>query len=205
MPLPFIPRLWARAGRLHGFVLLSLALHAFVLLMTNGRPSLPDMHLGESTLHVRLDARRARNDARVTQRVLQRTHSTPTSPAQTPNQADAAPDTDTGASEKTTIGHEALQNYLLGALNNELARYLTYPPYARERGWQGTVVVGVGIAPGGQLYNMRLVKSSGFSLLDQASLASLRMIKTLPVTASVNWDGPVEIILPIQFHLTDKS
>jgi protein TonB len=205
VPLSFTPRLWPRAGRLHRFVLLSLALHAVVLLITNGRSLLPDMDLGQSTLHVRLEAQRSRNDARATQRVLQRMGNTPTSLAQSLNQADTVPNTDTGVSEKTAIGHEALQNYLLGALNSELARYLTYPPLARERGWQGTVVVGVGIAPGGLLYNMRLVKSSGFSLLDQASLASLRMIKTLPVTATFDWGGPVEVILPIQFHLTDNS
>lgn len=204
-PPSFTPRLWPRAGRLHSFILLSLALHAVVLLIANGRSLPPDMDLGQSTLHVRLDAQRPRNDARVTQPVLQRMDDTPPSPAQSLKQAGTVPNTDTGVGEKTSVGHEALQNYLLGALNSELARYLTYPPFARERGWQGTVVVGVGIAPGGLLYNMRLVKSSGFSLLDQASLASLRMIKTLPVTATFDWGGPVEVILPIRFHLTDNS
>jgi outer membrane biosynthesis protein TonB len=52
---------------------------------------------------------------------------------------------------------------------------------------------------------MRLVKSSGFSLLDQASLAGLHRVRALPIPAAQGWGEPMEVILPIRFHLTDNS
>lgn len=203
IPLSTSAHMLPRSSLLRRFVLLSLTLHAVVLVIASGQPLLPDITLGQSTLDVRLDAQRSRNDNHVTEHILQRTGRMPSSATQSRTTAVAASGPD--ETDKPAIGHEALQNYLLGALNSELARYLTYPHFARERGWQGTVVVGVGIAPDGLLYNLRLVKSSGFALLDQASLASLRMIKTLPITAAFEWGEPVEVILPIQFHLTDNS
>lgn len=196
------PGIFPQSGRLRGFILLSLSLHVVVLLIDNDRPLLPDMALGQSTLHVRLEQPRPSGKTHAMERTLRRAAVTPDPVVPSQPAADTASASATG---KSVNSHEALQNYLLGALNSELTRYLTYPHLARERGWQGTVVVSVDVTPDGLLYNMRLVQSSGISLLDQTSLASLRRIRALPIAAAFEWGGPVEVILPIQFHLTNKS
>jgi len=100
---------------------------------------------------------------------------------------------------------QALQNYLRGVLQTELARHLRYPRMARERGWQGTVLVGVMIAPNGALIATRLFRSSGYALLDEASLSGLSHVRSLPMFAVARQTDPVEVILPIQFQLTDNT
>lgn len=201
--LPLAPPTRPQGRRLRGFVLLSLTLHIAVLMIAVRQPIQSDITLGQSMLNVRLETQRSRANARIMEHKPVSTEKTPSWPVQPPTPAVKV--SDPGEANKSTIGRAALQNYLLGALNTELARYLSYPAFARERGWQGTVLVGVGIGPGGLLYNLRLIKSSGFSLLDQTTLTSLRKIKTLPITAAYEWVDPVEVILPIQFHLTDNS
>jgi TonB family protein len=94
----------------------------------------------------------------------------------------------------------AIQNHLRGVLHSELSRYLRYPPLARERGWEGTVVVSVEITARGDLQQLRLLHTSGHTLLDDVSLASLRCIRQLPVGSRWQPAAPVQVILPIRFH-----
>lgn len=192
-----------RGRQLRRFFLLSITLHIAVLVIAVKRPIQPNITLGQSMLSVRLETQRSPANAHSMEHKPVRTEKTPSLPVQPP--APAVTIADSGKTNKSTISRVALQNYLLGALNTELARYLSYPAFARERGWQGTVLIGVGVGPGGLLYNLRLIKSSGFSLLDQTTLTSLRKIKALPITTAFEWGDPVEVILPIQFHLTDNS
>lgn len=201
--LPLVSPARPRGRRLRGFVLLSCILHIAVLVIAVKQSIPPHIALGQSMLSVRLETQRSPANAHASQHKPVSTEKPPSWPLQPPTPAVTT--TDSGATDKSTMSRVALQNYLLGTLNTELARYLSYPAFARERGWQGTVLIGVGVGPGGLLYNLRLIKSSGFSLLDQTTLASLRKIKALPITTAFEWGDPVEVILPIQFHLTDNS
>lgn len=201
--IPLASRARPRGRRLRGFVLLSITLHIAALVIAVKQPIQPNITLGQSMLSVRLETQRSPVNAHVLQHKPVSTEKSPSWPVQPPTPAVTT--AGSGETDKSTISRVALQNYLLGALNTELARYLSYPAFARERGWQGTVLIGVGVGPGGLLYNLRLIKSSGFSLLDQTTLTSLRKIKALPLTTAFEWGDPVEVILPIQFHLTDNS
>jgi len=191
--------------RLQRFVLASLSLHALVLGMaygTNAGKRLPP--LGETTLQAEI----ALDAARPARRIA-------AAPPVIAAPADHAlpigqPDTGTPAparTETTATRHDdpaAIQNYLLGVLQSTLTRYLHYPVLARERGWQGTVLVGVAVASDGGLTSARLLHSSGYPLLDDASLTSLRRIHSLPVDTARLGQEPVEVILPIRFQLADN-
>lgn len=86
----------------------------------------------------------------------------------------------------------------------DLARYFEYPALARLRGWQGTVVVGLRVEPDGQLDKIEIAHSSGYALLDQAALDSLRRVERL-MDASAWLNGrSLDMQLPVIYRLLDR-
>ena len=106
-------------------------------------------------------------------------------------------------SEDVTSGN-ALRNQLQGELQTRLARYLTYPPLARERGWQGTVWLGLHVEPNGRLENVHLERSSGYAVLDRSALNSLSRLGYL--TEAVAWlnGRSLDMQLPVIYRLVEN-
>ena len=125
-------------------------------------------------------------------------------PAESPAVApvtDAAPGTQP---ETAAVSGDVLRNQLLGELQTRLARYLTYPPLARERGWQGTVLLGLHVESNGRLGNVRLERSSGYAVLDRSALNSLNRLGYL--TEAVAWlnGRSVDMQLPVIYRLVEN-
>lgn len=82
-------------------------------------------------------------------------------------------------------------------------RYNPPPPYpslARRRGYEGTVFLLVEVLPGGSAGRIRIRKSSGFPLLDQAALKAVGRWRFEPAlengTARTSWvEVPIRFIL----------
>jgi protein TonB len=77
-----------------------------------------------------------------------------------------------------------------------------YPAEARQRGWQGRVVLRLEVSAEGAVSSVSVKSSSGHGILDNAALAKARTWRFIPakrggdaVTASVDW--------PIVFRLED--
>jgi periplasmic protein TonB len=196
--------------RIHAFVLGSLVLHG--LLLWGGRPQAlaPVQPLGEVLLHVQLQT--IEHNRPHVETAVNRVLTAASDPSarvvqKTGHDKDRAENARTSAVEATATGTDSdtLQNFLLGLLQSELSRTLSYPPLARERGWQGTVLLGVAVAPDGALSGTRLLRSSGYALLDAVSLDSLRRIHALPIMSGWRHTDPIEVILPIRFRLADNS
>jgi len=115
--------------------------------------------------------------------------------------ADTAPGTQP---ETATASGDALRNQLLGELQTRLARYLTYPPLARERGWQGTVLLGLHVESNGHLGNVRLERSSGYAVLDRSALNSVSRLGYL--TEAVAWlnGRSLDMQLPVIYRLVEN-
>lgn len=73
-----------------------------------------------------------------------------------------------------------------------------YPPLARQRGMEGTAVVQFRIAGDGGVEDVVLVQSSGYPLLDRASVETIRRAAPLPVI-------PGTIHIPISYRLRDAQ
>ncbi|MFQ5846840.1 MAG: TonB family protein [Candidatus Methylomirabilales bacterium] len=82
-------------------------------------------------------------------------------------------------------------------LRRRIERAKRYPPQARRWGMEGTAEVQFRIAGDGSVEGMMIVKSSGFPLLDQASLETIRRAAPLPVI-------PGTIRVPISYRLRDE-
>ena len=75
---------------------------------------------------------------------------------------------------------------------------------ARRRGWQGTVKVGLRITAEGHISQLHIVEASRHPILDRAALDSLGCIETVP--EAVAWLGGrhSDIVLPVEYRLTDS-
>ena len=61
-------------------------------------------------------------------------------------------------------------------LYTNLARHFDYPEIARQRGWEGRVLLAMNVASDGQLQQIRITRSSGFAILDDSALQSLHQV-----------------------------
>lgn len=82
---------------------------------------------------------------------------------------------------------------------SELARYFRYPPLARQRGWEGRVLLGVRVEPDGQLHQQRVLRTSGFAILDHAALDSLRRVARVADPGATRQDLQISVL----YRLTD--
>lgn len=75
-----------------------------------------------------------------------------------------------------------------------------YPWLARLNGWEGTVVVRARVAPSGLAAAASVVRSSGFTVLDEAALTSVRRWRFAPASRGRQ---PVvsQVEIPIVFRL----
>jgi protein TonB len=83
----------------------------------------------------------------------------------------------------------------IDSLARQLARQLFYPPQAVAQGLEGTALVTVFFDPDGSVIAVRLERSSGHAILDDAALAAVRSLRTLPQTVAT------ETLVPVRFRL----
>lgn len=76
-----------------------------------------------------------------------------------------------------------------------------YPMLARRKGWQGEVRLGLRLEPDGRLTHIRIVRSSGHSILDKSAIKTARQVEKAPDAA--RWlDGEwFDMVLPVQYRL----
>ena len=79
----------------------------------------------------------------------------------------------------------------------KIQRAKHYPALARARAWQGIVEVEFLINPSGNLEKLSVIQSSGFPVLDEEALATVRRAVPLPYYSSV-------LRVPIHFELEER-
>lgn len=65
-------------------------------------------------------------------------------------------------------------------LHSAIEQVKTYPRFARERGIEGTVLVRFKVLPSGTVETVNVVKSSGASILDEASVTTVYRAAPMP-------------------------
>lgn len=76
-----------------------------------------------------------------------------------------------------------------------------YPRLAQKRGWQGEVTLGLKLAANGKLENIKVLRSSGYGLLDSAALESLGKVEVLPAAVALLKGHEMKLELPVQYRL----
>jgi protein TonB len=115
-----------------------------------------------------------------------------------------AEDQDRPGDELESGTETGIRNHLLGQLQTRLSRYLVYPPLARSRGWEGTVLLGLRVESNGHLERIRIEHSSGYAVLDNSALNSLnRLDRLAEASAWLNGRG-LDMQLPVIYRLIEN-
>lgn len=94
-----------------------------------------------------------------------------------------------------------VMGYIRG-LSGSLAGRVGYPLAARREHLQGVVILRLRLAADGRVLGVRMSRSSGHEVLDQAALASVSSLGALPAPPEgVPWDEQRELPVPIRFQL----
>lgn len=119
-----------------------------------------------------------------------------TSPSATPAPAaDVAPPV--GA-----ISADSLRQYRID-LAVAARRFRVYPAVARARSWEGVAEVGLVLSPALSAPQLRLLRSSGHEVLDEAALRMLsRAVAATPLPDGLRGAG-FELTLPVRFSLEE--
>jgi periplasmic protein TonB len=97
---------------------------------------------------------------------------------------------------------DGIRQYRLN-LAREARRFKSYPGVARERGWEGDVVVVVNTAAGAELPQVALGQSSGRPLLDEEAINLVgQAVRSAAIPDSLRGRS-FALTLPIQFRLDE--
>lgn len=83
---------------------------------------------------------------------------------------------------------------------DQFTRYFHYPAIARQRGWEGRVVLGFQIGRDGRLRERHLAQTSGFAILDRAALDSLRQVERVSESGV-----QLNMQIPVVYRLTGEN
>ncbi|MDP3539355.1 MAG: TonB family protein [Azonexus sp.] len=101
-----------------------------------------------------------------------------------------------------TLSADGMRQYRLN-LAREARRYKRYPAIARERGWQGEVIVNIRAASGLSVPMITLGKTSGYAELDAQALEMMENATRLAAVPESLRGRPFVINLPVHYRLDD--
>lgn len=192
-PLTSVPGLHALRGKIGYFLALSVLVH-LLLMLPPFHPvvalQVPAPELSVTTLSVRassLSALQSKNT---------QTESVMVSPTVSRDDGWHEPATPSQPSETAA-------NHLRSLLRTELDKHFVYPPVARRNGWEGRVDIVVRLDHEGRLNALRIVHSSGYAILDQDALITLKKIGTIPQARPWLRGYSYDTQLPVLYRLTE--
>lgn len=101
-------------------------------------------------------------------------------------------------------GDQQRRNHLRAMLQAAFEAQFVYPPLARRHGWQGRVHLALRIEADGRLRELRVLRSSGYAVLDQDALQTLARVNQLRQSHAWLDDRPVDIELPVVYRLIES-
>jgi protein TonB len=111
--------------------------------------------------------------------------------------------------EAATFNREAAAFLKQGAISQAMPNYLknrppVYPRLAIELGYEGTIILNVEVSSEGRCANIQIVKSAGYSILDNAALKAVRQWSFKPASL-LNRPISSRVEIPITFRLITES
>lgn len=160
------------------FVAFSLLLHALLFwgVIHNEQQNLmPAAQQAASGLHITLASYQV-----PTQPHKAKPEKTPTRPpTRSGTVADEVATTNERKAKVTQVSESAFRERIMVKLQQAIAAHFIYPLLARQRNWQGEVVLEFRLERDGRISGMRVARSSGYSLLDHAALNALAQVERI--------------------------
>lgn len=97
-------------------------------------------------------------------------------------------------------------NGFLEHIRREIERHKYYPASARENDIEGTVYINFYVKGNGKIDEIAIGKSSGFKILDESAIRTVKSIKQISILPSLG-EGieEVDITVPITYRLEEES
>ncbi|MDZ4263507.1 MAG: TonB family protein [Pseudomonadota bacterium] len=119
--------------------------------------------------------------------------------------AEAADETRIPRTEsKATRTLAQLHGMVRTTLTQDINRHFKYPRMARQRNWEGTVLLDLQIEIDGRISHITLAQSSGYALLDNNAIATLNRIGNISGSAQWLEGGNIELQIPVIYRLSDS-
>lgn len=120
----------------------------------------------------------------------------PEEPEDRPAPAPPSPEASTTASETPGV-----QDHFFGVLRDWLDRHKDYPRVSQRRGEEGTVVLAFTMNRHGMVLEHAILRSSGYSMLDNTVEHLIRRAQPLPAIPPEMNAEILQVIVPIEFRL----
>ena len=133
----------------------------------------------------------------VEKKLRQKHASVASAPSTAENKAERAAAPMPGASSRNP---DAVPNWK-SQLVARLERYKQYPSQAQSRDEQGVAQLAFSVDRSGGVHNARIVRSSGSSLLDEATLALVERAAPLPPPPPEISGAQIAIVVPIRYNI----
>ena len=202
---------------LTGFIALSLVAHGLLFLSHTQSQTIPAHTIGNQSLSITLvSTDKKKNPQKISNNISSAQLSVRKPVKQFTNNKHKthtvslteSPVT-TQESTSTITREVAQRNFLLGEIQHRLSKYLSYPTRAKRRGWQGEVMIGFHVDKQGFLHNIHLTQTSGYSLLDNATLSAIGKVINIPLSLWFKNNHetefhPIALQLPVQYRLINS-
>lgn len=133
----------------------------------------------------------------------QQTEPAPRAKTGKPAQVAAADPQPSNPAAPARVNEGEVVSRLQSSLHHRFNARFDYPLIARIKGWQGQVTLGLRVEPDGTLTHLRVINTSGYAILDQASLRTLKGIARVPPAADWLGGRHVDLELPVEYRLTE--
>jgi protein TonB len=100
-------------------------------------------------------------------------------------------------------GHDVLANQLQLRVRGLLAEQFRYPPLARRNGWEGRVELLLALDHNGEIHALRVARSSGYAILDEDALATVKRLGSHPETRAELGGCDCELRVPVLYRLIE--
>jgi len=174
------------------FLVLSILIHAFLLSSWAGldKQALP-LDNSPMSFSVLLETQRH------TQKKVE--NPVPVTPVSTTMHQESPPTHD--RSKQTQPSKEISMAEIHSRIHTRLAEYFVYPRLAQRRGIEGRVILAFQLLHTGEIHNIRVQKSSGHSLLDDAAMSAMARINRMEALAPSLHGHDIEVEIPVTYRL----
>ncbi len=104
---------------------------------------------------------------------------------------------------KPRLSLTQVREQLRGHMHENFARHFHYPRLARKRGWQGEALLNLRIEADGTISHILLMNSSGYSLLDNTAINTVKKIRNVKKISQWLNGRAIEMELPVIYRLTN--
>jgi protein TonB len=117
-----------------------------------------------------------------------------------PTPAPVAPAPATTAPPRAHASRAEIESWK-GDISKQLELHKSYPPFARAHGETGVVELAFSIDREGHVISSKIVKSSGYTALDQETMATVQRAQPFPVPPR-DFDGATfDFTVPLKFNI----